>query len=249
MGEAKVGIQLIIYRERTQKDLAGVLRECATAGYVGIEAGNLFQMHDPQQVKEALAETGLKVAGMHTNYNGVSTEAQLAEHFAYLQAVNSSYLICSGVAPGKGIGRYETAAKTFNRVGARCRDEGLVFCYHNHAWEFESFNGVKGIHRLAELTNPELVKLCVDVYWVHVGGEDPAAFIRRYANRGGYYHFKDGAPGSFTELGRGEVNLTAAKDAALEAGAVWIVYEQDRTDKVVRDSIVESREYLRTLGL
>ena len=28
--------------------------------------------------------------------------------------------------------------------------------------EFESFDGVKGIHRLAELTDPEAVKLCIE---------------------------------------------------------------------------------------
>ena len=38
---------------------------------------------------------------------------------------------------------------------------------------------------------------------VHIGGEEPAQFIARYANRIGYYHIKDGDTGVFTELGQG----------------------------------------------
>jgi sugar phosphate isomerase/epimerase len=124
-----------------------------------------------------------------------------------------------------------------------------MFCYHNHNWEFEAYDGVKGIHRLCELTDPDLMKLCVDVYWVHVGGEDPAEFIQRYADRAVYYHFKDGAPGSFIELGDGEVDLPKALQAALACNPEWIVCEQDRTELEPKASITKSREYLRSIGL
>jgi sugar phosphate isomerase/epimerase len=51
-------------------------------------------------------------------------------------------------------------------------------------------------------------------------------------------------------LGRGTVDLPTARDAALEAGADWIVAEQDRSDKDPGQSIAESRDYMRTrLGL
>lgn len=249
MAQPRIGIQLIIYGQRTRDDLSGVLREVKEAGFEGIETGNLFQMASPERVKSLLADTGLVVAGMHTGYADVADDAKLSEHIAYLKAVNSKYLICSGVAKAEGIKGYEEAAETFNRVGQRCRDEGLIFCYHNHAWEFEAFNGVKGIHRLAELTDPQLVKLCIDVYWVTIGGEDPVEFIRRYRDRASYFHFKDGAPGVFTELGKGQVNLQGCKEIALEIDSEWIVYEQDRTDKDVIESVRESREYLRQLGL
>ena len=157
--------------------------------------------------------------------------------------------INSGVSQAEGIKAYEEAAETLNRIGALCKQENIVFCYHNHAWEFEEVDGTKGIHRLAERTDPELVKLCVDVYWVHVGGEDPAEFIRRYKGRAVYFHFKDGGKGWFTELGKGEVDLKGAKEAALEVGAEWIIYEQDRTEKDPKESAVESLRYLRELGL
>jgi len=249
MAKPKVGIQLIVYGARSGDDLAGVLQEVAEVGYAGVEAGNLFKQASPEEVKELFDKNELQLAGAHGGYGEVSQEENLEENIAYLKAMNSRYLICSGVAPGGGIAAYENAAETFNKVGEKCKEEGLVFCYHNHAWEFQSFDGTKGIHRLTELTDPALVKLCVDVYWVHIGGESPAAFIKRYSDRTPYVHFKDGGQGYFVELGQGEVELKAAFKAALDVGADWLVCEQDRTEKELKQSVTESRQYLHELGL
>ena len=54
----------------------------------------------------------------------------------------------------------------------------MTFCYHNHAWEFEELGGEKGIHRLIARTDPALVQPCVDLYWVHIGGENPVSARR-----------------------------------------------------------------------
>jgi sugar phosphate isomerase/epimerase len=121
----------------------------------------------------------------------------------------------------------------------------VTFCYHNHNWEFESFDGVKAIHRLAELTDPAAVKLCIDVYWVQVGGEDPVAFTQRYRDRAAYFHFKDGRPGEFLELGQGEVNFAPIIDLVGSLGVEWVVYEQDRTQRTPEESIRMSRQFLR----
>mgnify|MGYP001032598052 CR=1 FL=1 len=249
MAKPKVGLQLIVYGGRPGSDLAGVLREVAEVGYAGIESGNMFQMADPKAVQDWLAETGLQVCGMHSGYGDQSDPAAIERNIAFLKAVESNYLICSGVAQGEGIERFEKAAPTFNKIGKICRDAGLYFCYHNHDWEFKAFNGVKGIHRLCELTDPALVKLCVDVYWVTIGGEKPAEFVQRYAERAIYFHFKDGAPGSFMELGTGTVDLVAAKDAAVKCNPEWIVCEQDRTELAPKDSVAQSLAYLRKIGL
>jgi len=50
------------------------------------------------------------------------------------------------------------------------------------------------------------------------------------------------------ELGQGTVDLISAKEAAMEVGVDWVVCEQDTTEKEVKVSITESREYLRTIG-
>lgn len=245
MDKPKVGLQLIVYGARPQEDLPGVLREVSEAGYQGIEAGTNLADVPVQEAKALLGSAGLALAGIHGGYAQMGDPAKVDQFIAFFKEMNSRYLICSGVAEGEGIERFEKAAPTFNQAGEQCQKAGIVFCYHNHAWEFEEFDGVKGIHRLTELTDPNLVKLCVDVYWVTIGGEKPEEFIQRYQDRAIYYHFKDGAPGSFIELGQGTVDLPVATKAALACNPEWIVCEQDKTEKEPQQSITESRQYMR----
>jgi len=250
MAQPRIGIQLIIYGKRWQEDLAGVLREVAGAGYDGIECGDLAAYYPVEQISQLLAETGLQLVGVHAGFNNVADPSKLNASLDLVTALGGSYLVCSGVGQIQGIETYDQAAGVFNKAGEVCRERGVTFCYHNHAWEFEELGGEKGIHRLIARTDPALVQLCVDLYWVHIGGENPVSFVERYAERVGYYHVKDGAKGSFTELGRGTVDLPNALRAALRTNPDWLVYEQDRTDKEPAQSIMESRQYLRdTIGL
>jgi sugar phosphate isomerase/epimerase len=250
MSGHQLGLQLIVYGGRQGQDLKGVLQEVADAGYAGFEGGTgMFANPGVERLNAVMAEVGLKLAGMHSGYGEFTDLDKVKGHVEGLLACGSRHLICSGVAPGEGIAPYEASAETFNAVGALCEAAGAVFCYHNHAWEFEAFDGVKGIHRLMELTDPARVKLCTDVYWVTIGNEDPAEFIGRYADRAGYYHFKDGAPGSFIELGQGTVDLPGSTEAALTAGAEWIVCEQDQSALEPKVSIAQSMACLKELGL
>lgn len=247
MTRPKLGVQLIVYGGRDRQDLAGVLKEVADVGYQGVEIAFEFKDRPPDEVKQLLQENRLELTGIHGGYGNIAERKSLGGAIQFLRKVGAKYLICSGVAEGEGLAGYETAAKTFNEAGRICRDEGITFCYHNHAFEFEVRDGKKGMHRLCELIDPKVVKLCVDVYWVTVGGEKPEEFLARYRNLAAYLHFKDGAPGSFIELGQGSVNLKAAAKAALALKPEWIICEQDRTSLAPKESIRRSLEYLRKI--
>lgn len=254
----KAGIQVIIYGQRNREDIGGVLREVAEIGFDGAETGNLFRQEgDEAKVRGFFAETGLALCGCHAGYAEYQDAVKLRENVAYLKALGGRYLMCSGVGDrSRGLAAYRDACTTFNDIGRQCRDEGVVFCYHNHAWEFEDRDGETcGMDVIQAETDPALVKFCIDVYWVQVGGQDPAEFVRRHAERGVYYHFKDGGrhpdgKPRFLDLGTGEVDLRAAYAAALETQPEWIVYEQDRSERTPTESVRASRAYLREqLGL
>ena len=249
MADPKLGLQLIVYGGRQDEDLNSVLAEVAEVGYDAVEIGaNSIDDVGADQVNEALSGAGLELCGVHGGYAGYTDPAWVGRAIEFCNACSCDHLICSGVSDRESLQGYVDSALTFNAVGEQCREAGLVFCYHNHAWEFESLDGSKGIHALINATKPDLVKLCVDVYWVHIGGEDPVEFISCYQDRVGYFHFKDGWEGTFIELGEGEVDLVAAREAAMEFGAEWIVCEQDRTELMPRESIVKSLAYLREMG-
>jgi sugar phosphate isomerase/epimerase len=161
------------------------------------------------------------------------------------------HMMCSGVADTKTVTGYRTSCALFNSVGARLRDAGIAFNYHNHAWEFDDLGGgAYGMEIIASETDPALVKFNIDVFWVTIGGRDPSAFIREHASRAGYFHFKDGRrkpDGSleFLEFGRGVVDLKGSMATAREVGAEWIVAEQDRTELPHLEAITITRDYMR----
>ena len=248
---ARLGIQTIIFGKRNQDDMAGVLRDIKAAGYEGAEIGNPTDSAPASQIRDLFEEAGLACAGYHTGYGSFTDLPLLDRTATHMKQVGAAYLMCSGVARQDG-GGYRESAETFSKAGAFLKERGITFCYHNHNWEFFDLGGgEKGIHLLTENSDPATVKLCIDVYWVACGGEDPAQFIARYADRAAYFHFKDGTfadqkPLSFTELGRGQVDLKAAVAAARSVNPAWIVTEQDSTDKAPVESARISADYAHT---
>ncbi|MBW3622635.1 MAG: sugar phosphate isomerase/epimerase [Armatimonadetes bacterium] len=247
----KIGAQLIIFGRRNAEDFPGVLQDVKAAGYDGFESGNLYARYSRGEVMDLLGSTGLEVCGAHSGFGDVADLDKVESAIEFLKGVGSRYLMVSGVGDLKrGLAAYDDAIEVFERAGRLCKSEGIDFCYHNHAWEFEPTDGKIPMHYLCDRTDPSLVKLCIDVYWVHVGGEDPATFIRRYADRAAYFHFKDGWKGTFTELGRGEVDLERLMPEVLGVMPEWIAVEQDRTDGDPAQSMEVSRTFLRErLGL
>ncbi len=248
--EPRAAVQLIVFGERNRDDIAGVLREVALAGFSAIETGNMFATYGDSETRRLLQENGLTISGSHFGYAEYEDSEKLTSHVSFCKAMGIRHMMCSGVADRKRVEGYRTSSRLFNEVGRRLKDEGLVFNYHNHAWEFEDLGGTNGMQILDEETDPDLVKFNIDVFWVNHGGEDPAAFIRKHASRAGYFHFKDGSKnpdGSpvFLELGRGIVDLKSAMAAGREVGAECIVAEQDRTELPHLESVRISRDYMR----
>ena len=251
-------VQLIVFGERNREDFAGVLLDVAAAGFAAFEGGNLFESYGEEKTRRLLEETRLHVSGAHFGYGDYANPERLAAHIAYAKSLGVRNLMCSGVADSKNAEGYRQSAKRFNEVGRQLADEGLTFHYHNHAWEFDDLGGVNGMEILTAETDPALVKFNIDVFWVWFAFKDPIDFIGMHANRAGYFHFKDGVRETavdgitrpiFRELGQGEVDLRGAYVAADTVGAEYIVAEQDKTELDPFDSIVISRNYLKSLGV
>ena len=271
MAKPNVGCHLIVFRGRDREDLDGVLRDVQAAGYDGIE-GRIFFDGDGARTRAKLAEFGLVQWSLSSAYASLG---EIDRSIAYVNALGGKFIMVSGVGDHQteGLRAYEKAADLFNEVGRKCRAAGLQFCYHNHSWEFQTYDrrsgqevpygteeSVTGLERLYELTDPQLVKACVDVYWVQHGGRDPAEFLATYADRIGYPHLKDmrylgpeprrrgrlqREEAEFVELGRGEVNFPAIWRVLEPLDLPWVVYEQDRSSLPPGEAAALSRRFLR----
>lgn len=254
MTEARAAIQLIVFGEQPRNDLPGVLRAVANAGFEAIEAGVAVTVKGAAAVRSSLQEAGLHIAGCHFGYGDLADDAKLDQQLDFMRELGIKPLMCSGVLDGSSAEGFRESARRFNRIGRRAAEAGAAFHYHNHDWEFRDLGGVTGMSVLLDETDPGLVKLNPDVFWLWFAGLDPVQFIQENAARCDYFHFKDGVRKTddagrqrprFLELGRGEVDLPAAMAAARACGAQWIVAEQDSSDLPAAESAAISRQYMK----
>ena len=140
-----------------------------------------------------------------------------------------------------------------NHAAAQLRKEGLYLGYHNHAFEFAKLDGRFIMDRLMEETDPEHVKFIVDTYWLQVGGMNPAGFIRNMGERAMAIHYKDLKAKTdntveMAEIGEGSLDWEEITRACEEAGAKWVLVEQDICQRNPFESLKMSYDYLTTVG-
>ncbi len=108
-----------------------------------------------------------------------------------------------------------------------------------------------------ENTNPEYVSFEMDIMWIHFGGGDPAALLKKYGDRWKLMHLKDlkkGTPKDLTgltpeendvPLGTGELNIPEILKAAKAVGIEHYFIEDESNH--VMEQVPQSIKYLRSL--
>jgi sugar phosphate isomerase/epimerase len=109
------------------------------------------------------------------------------------KVIGQSYIVCPMVPDNirKQPDGWKQVADAFNKAGAVSKKNGLQFCYHNHHFEFVKENGKAPYDILLAETDPDLVKMEMDLCWAVVGGADPVAYFNRYPGRFPLVHVKD----------------------------------------------------------
>lgn len=157
-------------------------------------------------------------------------------------------------------GERGNSIEKLNIAAEACKKAGVGFYYHNHAFEFEGEPGARFIDRLHKELHPH-ARLELDVFWAAIGGEDPAAMLRKWKGRVGSLHLKDVAataprkggefampPTAFKEVGLGTLNWKEILTAAREAKVDHYFIEQDSTPGDPLESVRTSVKYLREIA-
>jgi sugar phosphate isomerase/epimerase len=103
---------------------------------------------------------------------------------------------------------------------------------------------------LVRETDPELVHLELDLYWVRYGGADPETLLRDLGDRVSLVHLKDMAPDeqrSDLPVGEGTMPWPELLNTADRAGVEWYVAEQDNPRDALEDVRI-SLQHLRELS-
>ncbi len=160
----------------------------------------------------------------------------------------------------KGADGYREFAKIMNQSGKVCRENGLRYMYHFHAFEWITFGNERGIDILLNETDPELVYFYPDVFWLTNAGTEPSVSLRMFKDRAFTIHVKDYAiraldgeiesvPYYFAPVGTGNLNWDGILKTANEIGIERFVVEQDVCNGDTFEAIRISFDNLRKMGL
>jgi sugar phosphate isomerase/epimerase len=251
------GVQMYTVRQQVPQDLARVLREIHHVGYAQIELSPLVYAHPAAELKRIVADSGLGMVSGHFDYEG------FAEKIPYARQLGLKFMCCPMIpkAQWNSLEGFRKAAADYNHWGKMLHDEGMEFVLHNLDYEFKPQRGTTGWNVLMEHTDPALVKLELDIYWLVQGGQDPYAILTKYPDRVRLLHLKDRTPGAtvnydidhssgtFTEVGKGTIDWPKLLAQGKRQGIRYAFVDQDETTEPIFRSLEESYAYLRKLNL
>ena len=275
-----VGVQLYSVRTELEKDFYGTLKAIHEMGYHGVEFYNEFYGNSMVDVKKMCTELKLIPFSSHVPFQTMIDD---------IQKVISEYttLGCQYVAfpymdeasrPGVNFDQFKETVAKLGEIGAKVYKAGFQLLYHNHDFEFvDTGDGKLGYDIIFESNSRENLQNEIDVCWVDYAGQDPAAYLKKYAGNIPVVHLKDyklegklnSAPyaliglstdnsmkdegGSFEyrPLGMGQVDIPAVIQAAIDGGAQWLCVEQDEPCQGLSrlEGVAKSIEYLKSLDM
>jgi len=243
-----VGVQLYTVREEMAKGVEATLERVAEIGYREVEFAGYYD-HSPAELRAMLERTGLTSPASHVAPNfDEDAWARILEETA---EVGHDYAIVAFVPNGMrdSLDAWRRTADIMNRAGEQARAMGLQYAYHNHDFEFEVMDGQVAFDVFCEATDPELVQIELDLFWITHGGGDPVAFLERWPGRVPCVHVKDRtAAGDMVDVGAGVIDWAQIFGPPGAAGIRHHFVEHDRPDGPFR-SIEASFDYLSVLEL
>jgi len=248
-----IGLQLYTVREQMKKDLLGTLQQVARIGYTWLEAagykdGKFYGMI-PAEFKAIVNDLGMKLISSHVAFNKNQSQQVIDAHLE----LGVPYVVYPWMSmpdqPSKE--DYYIKADLFNELGESCKNAGLKFGYHNHDFEFVKINETTAYDILLERTEPGLVCMEADLYWMRYANVDPLHYFSEYPGRFELWHVKDmedSPERDFAAVGEGTIQFAKYfNEATLDSGMKFFFVEQDRCKIDPLESIEISYKYLRTL--
>jgi sugar phosphate isomerase/epimerase len=251
----RLGVQLYVLRALLAKDFDGTLVKVAGMGITTIEFSGFYDRTAPQ-VRASLSNAGLTASGAHCLQASMSDD-EVSRTIDYCHQVGMLYMIAAvpsirpTAASGSGnassrnpfehidLEDWRWAAGRFNAIGARVRDAGMRFAYHNHQLEAQKYGDIVSFDEILRLTDPAVVGLEFDTGNFIAGGGDPYPYLEKYPRRFELAHVKEWASpftpastGNFPKygpFGQGKTDWKKMLGALDKAGVKKIFIEQDGT--------------------
>lgn len=233
-----VDILYQLYCSRNFPPLAETCKMLAAAGYTQVEGfGGLFD--DLDTLKAALDGAGLAMTSSHINLAMVRDDPAQAIKIAQTLGIKTAFapFVMPDDRPTDDAG-WRKFGQDLVAMGKPLTDAGIAFGWHNHDFELAPLpSGARPLDLMAESG----LTLELDLGWVARAGENPAAWVTKYASQIAAVHVKDIAPAGdctdedgWADVGHGTQNWAEIHAACAAANVTRYVVEHDNPNDHAR---------------
>ena len=269
-----VGVQLYTVTGLMDKDTKGTLQKIAAIGYKEVESafsrkGGYYGMK-PKEFARMVSDVGLSWQSHHVGgapfklppgakppvdasgkpivfppMKNLKENHQEIVDEAAEGGVN--YLVCASI-PLSTLDEIKEAIDILTKTGEACKKAKITLAYHNHTHEFEKVDGEIPYDLLLSQTNPDVLKMELDLGWATKAGVDPVALFTKSPGRFPLWHVKDINKDTKnpTEVGNGYVDFKRIFENEKIAGMKHFFVEQDNAPQPL-ENIATSFNYLKKI--
>jgi sugar phosphate isomerase/epimerase len=249
----RLGVVSYTFRDRFSKDVPGTLDFIKGMGIRNIEFSSLFGQ-TAADMRAMLDQRGMICTSFGVGFNDLNTKIE--EVASNAKTLGAKYVRVASI-PYQGKFTLDDAKNTvevFNRAGKYLKEQGIMFCYHNHGFEFQPHGNGTLFDYLVQNTNPEYVSFELDTYWTMHPGQDPVALVKKYPDRFRLVHLKDlrkGVVGDLSGrsprendvvLGTGQVDIPGLLKASRKSNIEYFYIEDETAE--VDQRVPQSIKYL-----
>jgi sugar phosphate isomerase/epimerase len=258
----KMGLQLFTIRDAMARDVAGTLKHIAALGYQEVETygfdpqGLGYYKMPAREFAQRLHDHGLTTPSGHYDLNRFATASDAALNGYIDRCIDGARLLGQTYItwpfleePLRQLEPFSRIVGRFNGIGERIAKGGLQFAYHNHGFEFTEQDGRVPYEIVLRDTDPALVRLQIDLYWLsHDSKQTPRYWFERAPGRYEMWHVKDMHKVSrdYTELGNGTIDYTRIwPDAALSGMKHFFVEQGGNFAQDSMQSVADGAAYVK----
>lgn len=241
---SKISVQLYSCKDATAVDFVGTLEKIAKIGYEGVEFAGYGGL-EATEMKETLDRLGLKASGAHLGLDELKNN--LEYHIEYNKTVGNKYLICPWISI-KSKEDVMAVKADMADIAKRLEGTGMVLGFHNHAIEFDVYDGEYAFDIL--VSGHESIIYELDCFWSEYAGVDTCEYLKKIGSRGPLVHLKDmriepdGSKES-TIFGEGILdNKKIIEAAKASCNPEWFVIEWEAFDMDCIEAVKRSYDNL-----
>ena len=291
MGNTNFGVALFTLPKSLSEDFEGTLKLIAETGYKELEffgpydfstpaakegwkvaatalgfSGSGYFGHSSKALRSMLDKYGLTAPSIHIDLSTLQENMEAVAEAAHI--VGHKYVGIAMIPDEmrQSLNDYKRTIDIFNEVGANAKKHGLTFFYHNHGYGHAPMEGEVPFQMILENTDPENVKMQLDVFWFTAAKVDPVQILEANPSRFISLHVKDmrelktfaGDGGNMGEwmglfpyladAGAGVLDLEKILATAKKAGVKHFFLEKDLTPEPEK-ALQNSFEHLSGLKL